>query len=391
MKPLSKKILGISESPTLSLNAKVKELKSRGVDVVNFTVGEPDFDTPDNVKKAAIDAIKAGFTKYTPVSGIPELKQAIAEKLKRDNGISYDAKQIIVSCGGKHSLYNAFQAICNPGDEVIIPSPYWVTYPEQVKLAEARPVFVKTREENGFRLLAKDLEKCVNKKTKAIIINSPCNPTGAVYDPAELEKIATIAVDNDVFVVSDEIYENLVYEGRHVSIASFGDEIKARTITINGASKAYAMTGWRIGWAAGPADIVKAMDNFQSQTTSNPTSISQKAYLEGLQGRQDSVHRMAAEFRKRRDIIVSRLNGIPGIKCSRPSGAFYAFPNVSGAFRSGIKNSMDFSMQLLEKARVAVVPGSDFGAEGYVRISYACSADTIEKGVERIKEFVSKL
>jgi len=389
MKPvLSRKIGAIAESPTLSLNAKVKEMKAKGIDIVNFTVGEPDFDTPDNVKRAGIDAINKGFTKYTPVQGIPELRKAIAAKLGSVNRIEYAPDQIIVSCGGKHTLYNAFQALCNPGDEVIIPAPYWVTYPEQVRLGDAKPVFVQTHEKDGFRLRAEAVGKKVTGKTKIILLNSPCNPTGAVYEREELKKIADIAVENDIHVISDEIYENLVYEGEHISIASFGDEIKARTITVNGASKAYSMTGWRIGWAAGPPEIIKAMINFQSQTTSNPTSFSQYAYLEGLTGSQDSVHVMAREFRKRRDLIVKRLNEIEGICCVNPQGAFYAFPNISGCLGKGAKNSMGFAMQLLEKAHVAVVPGSDFGAEGYMRLSYACSTETIEKGMDRLEKFV---
>jgi len=387
---LSSKITNIAESPTLALDAETKKLKSRGIDVVNFSAGEPDFDTPENVKKAAIDAINSGFTKYTPVSGIPELREAIAGKLKSENGLDYSPDQIIVSCGGKHSLYNIFQALCNPGDEAIIPAPYWVTYPEQAKLADSKPVFVETKEENGFKLLAADVEGKITEKTKVILLNSPCNPTGAVCDKDELKKIASIAVENDTFVISDEIYEHLVYEGEHVSIAGFGDEIKERTVIVNGASKAYSMTGWRIGWAAGPSEIVKAMSDFQSHTTSNPNSIAQKAYLEGLTGSQEYIRGMVSEFRKRRDLIVRKLNEIEGISCIEPQGAFYVFPNVSGCLKGEIKNSTDFSIQLLEKARVAAVPGSAFGAEGHVRISYACSKENIEKGLERIEEFVTK-
>jgi aspartate aminotransferase len=385
---LSRKLSRISASPTLALNAKAKELSAGGVDVVNFTAGEPDFDTPGNIKRAAIQAVRSGFTKYTAAPGMPELRNAIAKKLRDENGLDYSGDQIVVSCGGKHSLYNAFQALCNPGDEVIIPTPFWVSYSEQVKLCEAEPVFVETKEENGFKLLAEDVADHVTAKTKVILLNSPCNPTGAVIDKEELKKIASIAVENDVYVISDEIYEHLVYEGMHVSIASFGDDIKERTIIINGASKAYSMTGWRIGWAAGPANVMKMIGNFQSHTTSNPTSISQSAYLAALKGSQDSVAMMRNEFKKRRDRIVERLNGIRGMSCVKPQGSFYIFPNVSGCFGKGITNSMDFSMALLDKARVAVVPGSAFGGEGHVRMSYACSTETIEKGVERIEEFV---
>ena len=388
--PLSKKLSRISASPTLALNAKAKELSAKGIDVVNFTAGEPDFDTPDFIKAAAIEAIKSGFTKYTAAPGMPELREAIAKKLKDENGLDYPSSQIVVSCGGKHSLYNVFQALCNPGDEVIIPTPFWVSYSEQVKLCEAKSVFVETKEDNGFKLLAEDIEKRVTPKTKVILLNSPSNPTGAVIDRGELKKIASIAVENDVYVVSDEIYEYLVYDGEHVSIAGFGDDIKERTITINGASKAYSMTGWRIGWAAGPADVMKMIGNFQSHTTSNPTSISQKAYLAALNGSHDSINKMRDEFRKRRDLIVRRLNDAGPISCTMPHGSFYVFPNVSGCFSGGIKDSMEFSMRLLDKSRVAVVPGSAFGGEGHVRISYACSTETIEKGIDRIEEFLGK-
>jgi aspartate aminotransferase len=381
--PVSARIGGISESPTLALNAKAKELKSKGVDVVNFTAGEPDFDTPDNIKHAAIKAIKDGFTKYTPPAGTPELRKAIADKLKRENGLDYGPNQIIVSCGGKHSLYNAVMTVCNPGDEVIIPSPYWVTYPEQVKLAGGEPVIAKTSGE-GFRLLAKDIEGKLTRRTKAIILNSPNNPTGAVYEKSELKKIASIAAEKDIYVISDEIYEHLIYEGEHVSIASLGPGIKEKTIIINGAAKSYAMTGWRIGWAAGPEDIVKGMTKLQSQTTSNPTSNAQMAYLEALRGDQSSVHKMREAFRKRRDLIVGKLNEIDGISCPKPGGSFYVFPDVSGLSR----DSMGFSDRLLENAKVAVVPGLAFGAEGHVRMSYACSEETINKGIERIRDFV---
>jgi len=385
---LAERVKNISASTTLGLNAKAKELAAKGIDVVNLAAGEPDFDTPENIKKAAIDAIKSGFTKYTAVAGIPELREAIAGKLKAENGLDYRPEQIVVSCGGKQSLYNAFQAICNPGDEVIVPKPYWVTYSEQIKLCGARPVFVETGEKENFRLFASKVEKAITGRTRVILINSPNNPTGAVYDRDELRKIARIAVENNVFVISDEIYEHLVYEGEHVSIASFGDEIKERAIVSNGASKSYSMTGWRIGWAAGPLEIMKGIGNFQSHTTSNPASMCQKAYLAALAGPQDSVRTMVKEFRKRRDFIVKRLNEIEGISCTKPQGAFYVFPNVSATFSDKMKNSMDFSMQLLEKAKVVVVPGLDFGGEGHVRISYACSMECIEKGMDRIEEFL---
>ena len=385
---ISSRIAAVAESPTLALNAKAMELKSKGVDVVNFTVGEPDFDTPENVKQAAIDAIRSGFTKYTPVAGIPELRKAIAQKLKAENFLEYTPEQVIVSCGGKHALFNAFQALCNPNDEVIIPAPYWVTYPEQVKLAGAKPVFARTDASNGFRLKAEDIDRCVTTKTKAVIVNSPNNPTGAVYEAKELKKIASLAAEDGFYIISDEIYEHLVYDGGHASAAGFGKDARERTIIINGASKTYAMTGWRIGWAAGPLDVVKAMCRLQSQVTSNANSIAQKAYLEALTGTKEPLRAMAAEFRRRRDMLIKGLNAIDGITCAKPNGAFYAFPSIAGCLKGSIRNSMDFSMELLDKARVAVVPGSEFGAEGHIRISYACSTDAIAEGLKRIAEFV---
>jgi aspartate aminotransferase len=388
---VSRRIAEISESPTLSLNAKVGELKRAGVPVVNFTVGEPDFPTPENVRKAAARAMNAGMTKYTPAAGTPELRKAIADKLKMENGLDYAPANVIATAGGKQALYNAIMAICNPGDEVIIPSPYWVTYPEQVKLAGALPVFAKTQKVGGFRLRSEDIEDHVTKKTKLLIVNSPNNPTGAVCAKGELKKIAQLAVEKGFFVISDEIYEHLTYEGRHVSIASFGGEIKERTITINGAAKAYSMTGWRIGFAAGPEDVIKGMEKLQSHTTSNASSISQAAYLEALTGSQDSVKKMVSEFRIRRRAMVKGLNAMPGVGCRLPGGAFYAFPDVSGCFGGEIKNSAQFAEMLLEEARVAVVPGIDFGCEGHVRMSYACSMETIEKGLDAMRKFCESL
>lgn len=387
---LSERLMKISESATLALNAKAKTLTSKGNKVFNFTAGEPDFPTPKNIRNAAIEAINKGYTKYTPAAGIPELRTAISEKLARENKLEYEPGQIAVSCGGKHSLYNIIQSVCNPGDEAIIPSPFWVSYTEQVKLADSKPVLVETREEDEFKLIAEDLEKLVSEKTKLIILNSPNNPTGAVFNKEELKKIASIAIENDIFIISDEIYEHLVYEGDCVSIASLGDEIKERTIICNGASKSYAMTGWRQGWAAGPSEIIKLISNFQSQTTSSPTSISQYAYLAALEGNQDSVKLMADEFRKRRDFIVKRMNEIDGVSCLKPQGAFYIFPNISRIFKKNIWNSLDFSMQLLEKERTAVVPGSAFGREGNIRMSYANSMETLEKGTDKIEEFIKK-
>lgn len=387
----------VKPSPTLAVDSKAKEMKAKGVDIVNFGVGEPDFDTPEHIKEAAIKAIKDGFTKYTPVGGIDELKEAIVEKLERDNGLKYGKENILVSCGAKHSLYNIAQALFGPGDEVIIPAPYWVSYPDQVLLNDAVPVFLETKEENDFMLSPELLKEKITPRTKALILNSPSNPTGFIYNEKTLREIAEIAVEKNFYIISDEIYEKLIYDGhRHISIASFGEEIKARTIVVNGLSKSHSMTGWRIGYAAGPAEIIKVMTNIQSQSTSNPTSIAQKAAVAALRGPQDCVEEMRKEFERRRTYLVERLNQIQGISCRLPNGAFYAFPNVSEILgkKSGdkvISNSIELSIYLLEHAHVAVVPGSAFGAEGYLRLSYATSLENIEKGVNRIKEALEKL
>ncbi len=387
----------IKPSPTLSVDSKAKELKAKGFDVVNFGVGEPDFDTPEHIKEAAIKAIKDGFTKYTPVGGIDELKEAIVEKLEKENGLKYGKENILVSCGAKHSLYNIAQALFGPGDEVIIPAPYWVSYPDQVLINDAQPVIVETYEEDNFTIRPELLKEKITKKTKALILNSPSNPTGFIYDRKTLERIAEIALQHNIYIISDEIYEKLIYDGEsHVSIASLGDEIKEKTIVVNGLSKSHAMTGWRIGYAAGPVEIIKTMTKIQSQSTSNPTSIAQKAAVAALKGPQDSVEGMRKEFEKRRNYLVNELNNINGISCRMPKGAFYAFPNISkvlGKKNNGknIENSMELSIYLLEKALVALVPGSAFGAEGFIRISYATSMENLKKGIERIKEAVDDL
>ena len=398
MKGIAKRALAIKPSPTLATAAKAKAMKAQGFDVVDFGVGEPDFDTPDNVKEAAIKAIRSGFTKYTPASGTDELKEAVIEKLRKDNGLEYERSQIIISCGAKHSLYNIAEALFDPGDEVIIPSPYWVSYPDQVLLNDAKPVIVKTTEKEGFKLSAKKLEKAITKKTKALILNSPSNPTGLAYDTKTLEEIAAIAVKRKIHVISDEIYEKLIYDGfRHVSIASLGPEIKNLTIVVNGVSKSHAMTGWRIGYAAGPKDVITAMANIQSQSTSNPTSISQKAAVEALRGPQDFIGTMNVEFDKRRRYMVDRLNKIKGVSCLMPVGAFYAFPRLSAFFgkrtMSGtvIRNSADLSVYLLEDAKVALVSGDAFGAKDHIRLSYATSMENIVKGVDRIEEALRRL
>lgn len=394
---LSNRASKIKPSPTLAIDAKAKAMKAAGVDIVSFGVGEPDFDTPDNIKEAAIKAIRDGFTKYTPVGGIDPLKDAIIEKFRKDNNLNYTRDEIIVSCGAKHSLYNIAQALFGPGDEILILSPYWVSYPDQVVLNDAIPVFVKTYETDSFMVKTKAIESHITKKTKALILNSPSNPTGLTYDKKTLERIAEIVLKHNLYVISDEIYEKLLYDGvLHFSIASFGSDIKNKTIVVNGLSKAYAMTGWRIGYSAGPKEIIKAMTNIQSQSTSNPTSIAQKASVEALTGPQDFINTMLAEFDMRRKFLISELNSIPGMSCLTPTGAFYAFPNTSRIYGKSIDNrkissSSDLALYLLEKAKVALVHGEAFGDDNYIRLSYATSINEIKKGVERIREAVSRL
>ncbi|MGE5751704.1 MAG: pyridoxal phosphate-dependent aminotransferase [Nitrospirota bacterium] len=394
---IAKRASAVKPSPTLATAAKAKAMKAQGIDVVDFGVGEPDFDTPENVKEAAKRAIQAGFTKYTPASGTDELKEAVVEKFKRDNGLSYERSQILISCGAKHSLYNIAEALFDPGDEVIIPSPYWVSYPDQVILNDATPIIVETTEDEGFKLSAKKLENAVTHKTKAVILNSPSNPTGLAYDKKTLEEIAAVAVKHKLYVISDEIYEKLIYDGfQHFSIASLGPEIKDLTIVVNGVSKSHAMTGWRIGYAAGPKDVITAMANIQSQSTSNPTSISQKAAVEALRGPQDFIQVMNSEFDKRRKYMVERLNRITGMSCLMPVGAFYAFPRVFPLFGKSIngkliRNSSDLAAYLLEEAKVALVSGDAFGADAYIRLSYATSMEIIVKGLDRIERAVNKL
>ena len=394
---LSNRASKIKPSPTLAIDAKAKAMKAEGVDIVSFGVGEPDFDTPDNIKEAAIKAIRDGFTKYTPVGGIDPLKDAIIEKFRKDNNLNYMRDEIIVSCGAKHSLYNIAQALFDPGDEILIPSPYWVSYPDQVVLNDAIPVFVKTYETDSFMVKTKAIESHITKKTKALILNSPSNPTGLTYDKKTLERIAEIVLKHNLYVISDEIYEKLLYDGvLHFSIASLGSDIKNKTIVVNGLSKAYAMTGWRIGYAAGPKEIIKAMTNIQSQSTSNPTSIAQKASVEALTGSQDFINTMLTEFDMRRKFLISELNSIPGMSCLTPTGAFYAFPNTSKIYGKSIDNrkissSPDLALYLLEKAKVALVHGEAFGDDNYIRLSYATSIDEIKKGVERIREAIGKL
>ncbi|MEE1182225.1 MAG: pyridoxal phosphate-dependent aminotransferase [Treponema sp.] len=391
---LSRKAVQISASPTLAIDAKFKAMKADGIDVVGFGCGEPDFDTPENIKNAAIAAINEGQTKYTPASGTLALKKAICEKLKRDNGLDYGTDCIVVSNGAKHSLINTFNAILNPGDEVIVPAPYWVSYTEMVKMADGVPVVIETKEEDDFKFTAQQLKDAITSKTKALVLNSPSNPTGMVYSEDELRAIAEVVVENDIFVVADEIYEKLIYDGKkHVSIASFNEEIKKRTIIINGVSKSYAMTGWRIGFTAAAAEITKVMANMQSHAASNPSSISQAAALEAYNGTQDTVEEMRKVFEERRNYMVERINSINGVSCRKPEGAFYVMMNIKDILGKEfhgktINTSDDFCELLLEKSLVALVPGSGFGAEGFVRWSYATSMENIKKGLDRLEEFL---
>lgn len=394
---LSQRAQAIKPSPTLAIDAKAKALKAQGVDVIGFGVGEPDFDTPQNIKDAAVKAIQTGFTKYCPVGGTDDLKGAIIEKLKRDNGLSYEKGEIIVSCGAKHSLYNIAMTVLEKGDEVIIPSPYWVSYPDIVELADAKPVIVNTSEKNGFKMTAEEFRNAITPKTKAVIINSPSNPTGSSYSRREMEEIAEAAVEKKILIISDDIYEKLVYDGfNFTSIASLGKEVKDLTIVVNGVSKAYAMTGWRIGYAAGAKEIITAMTNIQSQSTSNPNSIAMKASTEALNGPQDAVTSMVKEFDQRRVYMVDRLNSIKGITCLKPNGAFYAFPNITGLLGRSfngklILTSSEMATYLLDEVRVALVPGSAFGAEGFLRLSYATSMENIKEGIDRVKKAVELL
>ena len=394
---LSKRIQSIKPSPTLAMNAKAVSMKQSGVDVISFGVGEPDFDTPLHIREAAKQAMDDGMTRYTAVGGIPELKTAIIKKFKKDNDLTYRPEEVMVSCGGKHVLYNLAQAILNAGDEVIIPAPYWVSYPPIAVLADAKPVTVQTSPRDRFKLSAETLRRSVTPQTKLLVLNSPSNPTGAVYSKSELEALAEVVLDKDLFVVSDEIYEKLIYDDiPFCSIAELGKEIKARTLIVNGVSKTYAMTGWRIGYAAGDGSVVSAMTKIQSQSTSNPNAIAQKAAVEALTGPQDSVDEMTRIFSERRAYLVNRLKGIAGVRCSNPAGAFYAFADFSHYFtkeRDGqpITGSAGLCEYLLTEAQVALVPGIAFGADDFVRFSFATSLELIEKGLNRIEAALAKL
>jgi len=385
---ISARAAALSPSLTLAIDSKAKQMKAEGQDVVGFGAGEPDFDTPQHIKDAAAKALQEGFTKYTPASGIPELRQAIADKFKRENGLTYKPSQVIVSCGGKHSCYNVILATCQEGDEVIIPAPYWLSYPEMVKLASATPVIVETSDKTEFKITPEALRKAITPRTRLFILNSPSNPTGSVYTPEEIKQLGDICVEKGVLIMSDEIYEHLLYDGAtHKSVASFSQAHFEHTIVVHGFAKAWSMTGWRLGFCAAPEPIAKAIDAIQSHSTSNPTSFAQKGAVAALNGPQTHLKPWLEEFDKRRSFAWEKLNSIPGITCVNAKGAFYLFPNISG---TGLK-STEFCAGLLETQKVAAVPGIAFGADDYIRLSYATSMPNIEKGLGRLAEFVGSL
>ena len=394
---LSERIRTIKPSPTLAMNAKALSMRAAGIDVISFGVGEPDFDTPKHIREEAIRAIEEGFTRYTAVGGIPELKNAIVEKFKRDNNLSYEPDEVMVSCGGKHVLYNLAQAFLNPGDEVIIPAPYWVSYPPIVILAGASPVIVGTQEADDFKLSPESLEKAITPRTRLLILNSPSNPTGSVYTESELRALIEVILKYNIWVISDEIYEKLIFDDRPFhSVAQLSEEAKSKTFVVNGVSKTYAMTGWRIGYVAGPRQIMAGMTKIQSQSTSNPNSIAQKAAVAALNGPQDSIEAMVEAFVSRREYLLERLNAIKGVHCNVPGGAFYAFPNFSHYFNAetegrAIKGSVDLCEYLLTEARVALVPGIAFGDDSFMRFSYATGLETIKEGLDRIESALGKL
>jgi aspartate aminotransferase len=383
---INSRIREVVGSTTLAITARAKELKELGKDVVNFAAGEPDFDTPEFIKEAAVKAIQGGFTKYTPSSGSEDLRVAISDKFKRDNNLEYKPSQIVVGCGAKHSIFNAVMVLCDAGEEVLIPSPYWVSYPEMVKVAGAVPRYLPARKENDFKVTARELQGAITRNTKLLILNSPSNPTGAVYSRKELEAIAEVCVRNNIYVISDDIYEKLLYSDEpYTSIASLGKDIFDRTITINGVSKAYSMTGWRIGYAAGPAEVMNYMKNLQDHSTSNPTSISQKAALAALKAPETGVQAMREEFRKRRDLMMSLVAAVPGVSFIKPEGAFYLFCDFSKYGRCA-----DIAQRILNDVNVAVIPGDGFGAEGFLRLTFSTSQERISEGVSRIKQWIEK-
>ena len=394
MSIVSNSLKRIKPSPTIAVTSKAREMRAAGKDVIGLGAGEPDFDTPDNIKEAAIQAIKRGDTKYTAVDGTPALKMAIKEKFSRENNLTYELDQISVGTGGKQVLYNAFMATLNPGDEVIIPAPYWVSYPDMVLLAGGKPKIVKCSEKNEFKITPAELRKAISKKTKWLIINSPSNPTGSCYTKEEIQELSKILIKNKkVFILSDDIYEHITYDGFEFFTIAQLKSLKDRVLTMNGVSKSYSMTGWRIGYGAGPKDIIKAMAKIQSQSTTNPSSISQAAAVEALNGTQDFIKTRSESFKERRDFVVENLNNIEGLSCLKPNGAFYVFPNCKKLLgkKTKLKTDKDFVEKLLEKSEVAVVQGSAFGLDGYFRISYATSMDNLKKALERIKSFCESL
>ncbi len=394
MSIVSNNLKRIKPSPTIAVTTKAREMRAAGKDVIGLGAGEPDFDTPDNVKEAAIEAIKKGDTKYTAVDGTDDLKKAIVEKFKRENNLNYTTEQITVGTGGKQVIYNAFMATLNKGDEVIIPAPFWVSYPDMVLLAGGTPKIVKCEEKDGFKITAQKLKKAITKKTKWLILNSPSNPTGAGYSKEEIEELSKILIKNNrIFILSDDIYEHIRYDNFNFFTIAQISKLKERTLTMNGVSKSYAMTGWRIGYAAGPKEIIAAIRKIQSQSTSNPSSISQAAAVEALNGQQDFISERAEAFKERRDFVVSNLNDIKGIKCLTPNGAFYVFPSCKGLLnkKTKLKTDTEFVQKLLEESMVAVVQGSAFGLDGYFRISYATSMENLKKAISRIKDFCEKL
>jgi aspartate aminotransferase len=394
---LSRRVLGIAPSATLAVDAKAKAMRQAGIDVVNFGAGEPDFDTPENIRQAAIRAINEGHTRYTPVGGTDELKDAVIAKLSRDNGLTYARSEVIVSCGGKQSFYNLCQSLFEEGDEVLLPAPYWVSYLPMIALSGATPVIVAATEQSGFRVGPQELAPHVGPRTRALVVNSPSNPTGATYTPEELERLAGFARERDLLVISDEIYERIVFDGLGAPSIATLPGMRERTFVLNGCSKAYAMTGWRIGYLAGDPQAVAAMTKIQSQSTSNPNSVAQKAAVEALSGPQDSVKQMCRVFEERRDYIVGRLNAMPGVSCVKPGGAFYVFPNLGRYLGrktpdgAALATSKDLAAWLIDEAKIAVVPGAEFGLEGFLRLSYAISMESITKGCDRLESALSRL
>ncbi|RAP32997.1 aspartate aminotransferase [Candidatus Marinamargulisbacteria bacterium SCGC AG-439-L15] len=397
LKSVSQRSLNVEGSITMQISSLAQQMRRDGQNVIGFGAGEPDFDTPDFIKEAGIKAIRDGQTKYTPAAGTVDLKEAIVRKLQRDQNVSYAPDQIVVSCGAKHSVYNVLMALINPGDEVLIPAPYWVSYPQQARLLEGVPVVIDTNEASQFKITPEQLERAITPKTKVLILNSPSNPTGMVYTRSELEALAAVIVKHQIYVLSDEIYEHLIYDNtKHVSIAELGDEIKALTIVVNGVAKAYSMTGWRIGYTASSVEIAKAMGKMQSHMTSNPASMAQAAAQAALDGPQDVVEEMRLAFDERRQQMMRLLSEIEGVTCEMPQGAFYMFPNVSAVFAKStpdkkLANCFDFCQTLLKEAMVACVPGIGFGAEGYLRLSYATSSEMIDEGLTRLKDWVHSL